>query len=226
MNSLAALELGVLIAVFLTAGAVVLLRSDLTRYHVPVILLALFTLTGAVMIPVGAETIRTDAEEIDYRVEAQSEGCQSGVDGRATEFTELSPTAQEVFLSALRSEDTYTTTARPDEYEISTDTTRENHVEYESDCYSLVGYSGGGVQYGILLNLLFVVGIPVIVGLGVLSAFSYRNRSFRAPSAVVSGLTVLIGLHTVVGLRALLPMSALVAAAVWVLLDGFEPLRE
>lgn len=226
MVSLSAISLGIPVAIFLIAGVLALLRSDLTRYHIPVIMLALFALTSGLMIPVGAEMIQTDAEKIDYRVESQLEGCSTAADVQVTEFNTLSPEAQEVFLSALQSDEVYTTTVHPDEYDLSTDTTQENYIVYESDCYSLVGYSRGGLGYGILFNLLFVIGIPVTIGLATLAGFSYRNRSFRTPVTAVSGITAAVGLYTIVGLRTLIPISFLLAAVVWIVLGDFEPLKE
>jgi hypothetical protein len=223
MVPLSAIQLGIPIAIFLIAGALVFLRSDLTRYHIPAIMLALFALTSGLMIPVGAEMIRSDAEKHDYRVESQVEGCDTPAAERVTEFSELSPAAQEVFLSALRSDEGYTTTVHPEEYEISTDTTQENYIVYESDCYSLVGFQRGTWGHGLLRMGLYVVGIPATIGVALLSVFSYRNESVRTPVAAVSGYVAAVGLYTVVGLRVLILISLLFAAVVWIALEDFEP---
>ena len=221
-----AISLGIPIGIFLIAGVLAFLRSNLTRYHIPVIMLALFALTSAVMIPVGATMIEEDAEKHDYRVESQVEGCDTAADERVTEFSELSPNAQEVFLSALQSDEGYTTTVHPEEYEISTDTTEENYIMYESDCYSLLGFQRGTWGHGFLVIGLFVIGIPLTIGCAALAGFSYRNRSFRTPVAAVSAITAAIGLHTIVGLGTLIPISFLLATAVWIVLGDFEPLQE
>lgn len=121
------------IAVFLVAGAVVSLRSDLTRYHIPTIMLALFTLTSGVLVPVYAYSINRDANTIDYQVESQAEGCETVDTGRVHEFSDLSPDAQDVFLSALQSDGTYATTVAPSEYRIGYDTPPD-YIIYESDC--------------------------------------------------------------------------------------------
>jgi len=226
MVPLSAIQIGIPIAIFLIAGVIVFLRSDLTRYHIPVIMLALFALTSGLMIPVGAEMIQSDAEKHDYRVESQAEECDTTADERVAEFSELSPAAQDVFLSALRSDEGHTTTVRPEEYKISTDTTEENYIVYESDCYSLVGFQRGTWGHGLLRMGLNVVGLPATIGVSLLTVFSYRNKSFRTPVAAVSGYIIAVGLYTVVGLRILILTSLLFAAVMWIVLEDFEPLKE
>jgi len=221
-----AIQLGIPIVIFLIAGVLVFLRSDLTRYHIPVIMLALFALTSGLMIPVGADMIQSNAEKHDYRVESQLEECDTTADDRVTEFSELSPDAQDVFLSTLQSDGGYTTTMHPEEYEISTDTTEENYIVYESDCYSLVGFQRGTWGHGVLRMGLYVVGLPATIGIALLAVFSYRNKSFRTPVAVVSGYIVAVGLYTAVGLRILILTSLLFAAVMWIVLEDFEPLKE
>lgn len=225
MIPISAFQFGIPVAIFLIAAVMAFLRSDLTRYHIPVIMLALFALTSGLMIPVGAELIRTDAERIDYRVTSQQGSCNATADEQVTRFDSLSTEAQDVFLSTLQSDEEYTTTVHPDEYELSTDVGAQNYIIYESDCYSLVGSSRGGLHYGILLHVLPIVGIPIAIGLATLAGFSYRYRNFRIPVTVVSGITTAIGLYTLVGLRTLLPISFLLAATVWIILKDFEPLK-
>lgn len=226
MVSLSVIQLGIPIAIFLIAGVVVFLRADLTRYHIPVIMLALFALTSGLMIPVGAEMIQSDAEKHDYRVESHVEGCSAAADEQINEFSEMSPDAQEVFLSALQSDEEYTTTIHPEEYELSSDTTQENYIVYESDCYSLVGFQKGTWGHAVIRMGLFVVGIPATIGVAFLAAYSYRNKSFRTPVAAVSGYIVAVGLYTVVGLRMLILISLFLAAVVWIVLEDVEPLKE
>ncbi|WP_152420071.1 hypothetical protein [Halorubrum distributum] len=117
------------------------------------------------MIPVGAEMIQSDAEKHDYRVESHVEGCSAAADEQINEFSEMSPDAQEVFLSALQSDEEYTTTIHPEEYELSSDTTQENYIVYESDCYSLVGFQKGTWGHAVIRMGLFVVGIPATIRL-------------------------------------------------------------
>lgn len=226
MIPISAFQFGIPVAIFLIAGVIVFLRSGLTRYHIPVIMLALFALTSGLIIPVGAELIQADAERIDYRVTPQQGSCNETADKQVTRFDTLSTEAQDVFLSTLQSDNEYTTTAHPDEYELSTDVSAENYIIYESDCYLLVGSSRGGLHYGLLIHGLYVVGIPVTIGLAALAGFSYQYRSFRIPVAVVSGITTTIGLYTLVGLRTLLPIGFLLTAAVWIVLEDYEPLKE
>jgi len=226
MVPLSVIQLGIPIAIFLVAGVIVFLRSDLTRYHIPVVMLVLFALTSGLMIPVGAEMIQSDAEKYDYRVKPQVEGCNAAADGQITEFSEMSPDAQEVFLSALESDEEYTTTRHPGEYELSTDTTQENYIVYESDCYSLVGFQRGTWGHAFVRMGLFVVGIPATIGVAFLAAYSYRTKSFRTPVAAVSGYIVAVGLYTVIGLRMLILTSLFLAAVVWIVLEDIEPLKE
>jgi hypothetical protein len=127
-------------------------------------MLALFAVTSGLMVPVGGELLGTDAEKNDYRVESQIEGCDTADDGRVTEFGELSPEAQDVFLSALESDDRYTTTVRPDDYQFSSDTTQWNYVVYESECYGLVASNRGGLGAGLLFWTLIVIGMSLLMG--------------------------------------------------------------
>lgn len=219
-----ALLQGILITISLIAGALVYLRSELTRYHIPVIMLALFALTSGVLVPAAAYSEHREANTIDYRVEPQVEGCDTANPEQVHEFSNLSQDAQDVFLSTLQSNGTHATTVNPDEYAVSFDPT-PNYIVYESDCYSLVGdapHSGGAVV-GVYALLFFA--IPLIIGLAILAAYSYWVDNFRIPTAVVSGITVAAGSHTIVGLRLLIPASLLIVAAVWVLLEDYNPLK-
>jgi hypothetical protein len=225
MLSLPAIELGILIGIFLIAGALVVLRSDLTRYHIPVIVLALFALTSGMLVPAAAYTIQTDAEQIDYQVESQVEGCGTVDDERVSDFSELSSDAQEVFLSTLQSNGEYTTTASPDQFRISSDSTVENYILYESDCYSLVGYSGGGLGTGLFLLLLLFFGIPLTIVLAVLAVYSYRFDNFRIPATAVSGISVAVGLATFVNSSLAISIGFLILGPVWIKLDRFNPLE-
>lgn len=219
-----ALLQGILIAISLISGALVYLRSELTRYHIPVIMLALFALTSGVLVPVSAYSEHREANTTDYRVESQVEGCDTADPERVHEFSDLSQDAQNVFLSALQSDGTHATTVNPDEYSVSFDPT-PNYIVYESDCYSLVGdapHSAGAVV-GIYALLFFA--IPLIIGLAILAVYSYRVDSFRIPATAVSGITVAAGTHTIVGLRLLIPASLLMAVTVWILLEDYKPLK-
>lgn len=224
MLSIPALGLGILVAIFLVAGAVVYLRSELTRYHIPVIMLALFALTSGVLVPVFAYSEHKEANTINYRVESQVDSCDTAAPERMHEFDDLSPDAQDVFLSALESDRSYATTVTPDEYHVSYDPA-PNYIRYESECYSLLGSAphSAGTVIGIYALLLFA--IPIIAVLAILAAYSYRVDSFRIPATAVSGVIIGVGGHTIVGLRLLIPAALLIVAAVWILLDGFEPLR-
>lgn len=224
MLSISVIELGILAAIFLIAGALVYLRSELSRYDIPVIMLALFALTSGVLVPVFAYSEHREANTIDYRVESQVEGCDTGDPERVHEFDDLSPDAQDVFLSALESDRSYATTVTPDEYDVSYDPA-PNYIRYESDCYSLLGSAphSAGTVIGIYALLLFA--IPLIAVLAILAAYSYRVDSFRIPATAVSGIVIGVGGHAVVDLRLLIPACLLIAAAVWILLDDFKPLK-
>lgn len=219
MVSPSAIVLGALLAMFLVAGAVARFRSDLTRSHIPVIVLALLALTSGALITAEYRAATADAERIDYRVDSQVEGCETAAADRVSEFDELSPDAREVFLSTLRSEDGYTTTENPDQFDISSDADVDNYVRYESECYSVVGY-GAGIGSGMYLFVLLFFGIPLTAVLAFLAVYSYRTDSFRTPATVVSVVSV----GTAVWLRAVegtvVPIVAtvalLVVAFIWI----------
>ena len=225
MLSIPALGLGILVAIFLIAGALVYLRSDLTRYHIPVIVLALFALTSGVLVPTAAYTMERENEKIDYQVEDQVEGCDTADAERVTEFDKLSPDAQDVFLSALHSSGQYTTTQSPYPYQISSDSTVENYVVYESDCYSLVGYSRAGIGSGLATLALLVVGVPLTAVLAFLAVYSYWFDSFRIPATTVSGISVAVGLLTIVNFGLAVSIGFLILGPVWIKLDRFNPLK-
>lgn len=219
-----ALLQGILIAIFLVAGALVSLRSELTRYHIPIIVLALLTLTSGVLVPVGAYSADREANTIDYRVEPQVEGCDTADPERVHEFSELSPDARDVFLSALQSDGTYATTVTPDEYDVSYDPA-PNYVRYESDCYSLLGFAPHAGGAGLYIYALLLFGIPLTAVLAILAAYSYRVDSFRIPATTVSGISITVVLARVVNPLAAVSIGLLSLVLVWIKLSGFDPLR-
>ena len=226
MLSPLATVVGALVAIFLVAGGIVRLRSGLTRYHIPVIALALLALTSGAVVAAEYRTTTTEIEQIHYRVDSQAEGCETAETHRVSEFSELSPDAREVFLSALRSVEEYTTTENPDQFYISSDNGVENYVIYESDCHSLVGY-GAGLGAGWYLYTLLLFGVPFTLVLAVLAAYSYRVGSFRTPAAVVSAVCVGAVLWVVANsvFAIAVTIGLLVSGLVWIVLGSFNPLR-
>lgn len=226
MPSPSAIVFGALLAVFLIAGGIVRLRSGLTRYHVPVIALALLALTSGVLIAANYQTTQAELEQIDYTVDSQVEGCETADDNWVFEFDELSPDAQDVFLSTLRSDDGYTTTESPDQFRISSDNNVENYVIYESDCYSLAGY-GAGIGAGMYLFVLLLFGIPFTLLLGVLAVYSYLTDSFRLPATVVSAVSVGTVVTAVTNSQVAIvaTVALLVVGLVWIIRGSFDPLR-
>jgi hypothetical protein len=218
--------LGVLLAILLIAGGIVRLRSGLTRSHIPVIMVALLALTSGVVVAAEYHTTQTEIEQIDYRVESQAEGCDTADDDRVSEFNELSPDAQEVFLSALQSNEAYTTTKDPDQFYISSDNGVENYIIYESDCYSLVGY-GAGLGAGWYLLVLLLFGVPFTFVLAVLAVYSYRIGSFRIPATVVSAVSVGAVLRPVANsvFAIAVTIGLLIVGLVWIIAGGFNPLK-
>ncbi|ELZ56834.1 MULTISPECIES: hypothetical protein [Halorubrum] len=191
------------------------------------IVLALLALTSGMLIATEYHATQTDAERIDYRIEPQAEGCETADADRVSEFDELSPDAQEVFLSTLRSDGEYTTTESPDQFRISSDNDVENYVVYESDCYSLVGY-GAGLGTRIYLYVLLLFGIPFTLALAVLAVYSYRADSFRLPATIVAAVgvgavstaataNVVGGVATAIGV--------FVVGLAWTGLGSFDPLN-
>lgn len=216
---------GVLVAIFLIAGAIARLRSGLTRYHVPVLALALLALTSGVVVAGEYRTTTAEIEQIDYRVDSQAEGCDAAEADRVSEFNELSPDAQDVFLSTLRSDEEYTTTENPDQFYISSDNGVENYIRYESECYSLVGY-GAGLGAGWYIYMLLLFGVPFTLALGVLAAYSYRVGSFRTPAAVASAVSVGAVLWVVANSVFAIAVTGvlLVIGLGWVIFGSFNPL--
>lgn len=165
--------LGALLATYLIVGRSVYRRSDLTRHNILTIGLALLALTSGVLTATAYHTAQTDAEQIEYRVDSQVEGCDTAEDRRVSQFNELSPDAQEVFLSTLQSNGEYTTTKKPDQFDISSDSYVENYIVYDSDCYSLVGF-GAGMGSGMSLLVVLLFGVPITLVLAVLAITSYQ----------------------------------------------------
>ncbi|MXR50583.1 hypothetical protein GRX03_03030 [Halovenus sp. WSH3] len=104
-------------------------------------LLILTVLTGSVTI-VGIEVLQWNADTVEYSIETLSQSCDPQSDSRyVLEYSNLSATDQEIFRSALRADDVYTTRTPPDDFLVQTDTTEDNYVRYDSECYRLTAQS-------------------------------------------------------------------------------------
>jgi LPXTG-motif cell wall-anchored protein len=186
-------------------GAGVLLyrhRRRLTRYHLPAVLLLVLAVTGAFGTAVGFEQAAREGHRVEYTVEqcVTGEDDPAGVgdspvttvpaDRSETDFEDLSPEAQEVFLQTLDNGGTYTAQKRPSDLRYEGDTRAVNYVRYESTCYALVGDTVSGIPFyiprylgaGLLVAVLFLCGW-----------WSLTTPSFRVPVAVLAGSSTGVG---------------------------------
>jgi hypothetical protein len=171
-------------------------RRALTRYHLPAVLLLALAVTGAFGTAVGYEQADREGHRVEYTVEpcVTSDGDSAGVgdatvttvpaDRSETDFENLSPEAQTVFLQTLRNGGTYTAQKRPADLRYEGDTEAVNYVRYESTCYALVGDTASGIPFY----------VPRYLGTGLLSVvlflcgwWSLTTPRFRAPVAVLAG---------------------------------------
>lgn len=220
--------LGVIIAgivIFAVSGAIVFFRSSVTIYHLPLIMLVLLTITSGLAVTVGASQIQADGDKISYTVESTSQEYEISNTEWTYEYSKLSPEAQEVFRSALESDDEYSTRLSPDEFRLMTDTGRnENYIKYNSEYYVLTGSSRGGLgSMFAFLGIVFIGGSATI-GLFSASVISYRRNSFILPATVLSGFSSTVGL-IVIGVRPVEILTVtivLIPILTWVGLRAYE----
>ncbi|WP_336325688.1 hypothetical protein [Halovenus sp. HT40] len=133
-------------------ACVVFLREKITLDLSRPQLLLLVT----VVCPLGtvgvAAGIEYNANTIDYTVD------QCGTHSAETNFSELSPAAQEVFRSTLQANGEYTTQTHPDDLVLERDTGATNYIRYESECYALRGSYRGDFGTGFVIWLVYLIG--------------------------------------------------------------------
>ena len=197
----------------------------LTRYHLPAILLVLLAITVGVTAVVVAGSLSQDTSRIDYAVEPCNESFHGPPDSaeQLREFHDLSLHAQDVFLSALRSEGEYTTLDRPSDFDYISDTTEVNYVQYESTCYVLTA-EGPGPLAGVGSYVLLVGGGAAAVALLVVGLGSLVWPTLKVPLSVLTGLTgtaVLVAASVPSG-RQLLAVVVGIPVVTWLALGLLE----
>lgn len=211
--------------VHLFGGVIAFTRLSVTKYHIPVLVLALLTVTIGLTSVVGAGAIFVETQKIDYRVDQCHDGwVGTSGPGINAEFSELSPAAQEVFRSALQADEKHTRWTNPDDFALETDTTVYNQIEYESTCYLLRATPRG--DFGDELAITFIVFFGGFVTLlfGILSVVSFRRGSVKLPTSILAGLGSVGGL-LVIGatqLRQLAAATVLGVTLTWMVLRVFE----
>ena len=128
---------------------------------------------------VAASNLRADIPQGEYRYEV-TELNETEVPSRITEpngtetpyasesqnrdlhFSNLSSSAQTIFLNTLDSGDTYTTDTHPDDFQLALDTRRRTYVSYQNSTYELFVYDIRAEQF---FSQIFF-GIPIAVGAG------------------------------------------------------------
>ncbi|MXR50759.1 hypothetical protein GRX03_03950 [Halovenus sp. WSH3] len=181
----------------LVSGAVVVYVSSEDTPTGPHLLLVVSLLVGLTTV-LGAGALHLEGEQIEYSVDACA-GNQTG-----TPFSELSPEGREVFRSALQADGAYTTRSHPAEFELQSDVSRTNEIQYESQCYELTARERD--RFGVLSVLVSAAGGGLAVLLALGSLFGYerarRRDSARADeggadseSCPNCGLTLVVGVE-------------------------------
>ena len=184
------LFLGVGGVVFFVGGVIAYYRSSVTMNTTLVLVLLAVTcsLTGVV----GVSATYTDAQKYDYTVEeTSSQNCNSEnvtTFNEYSDYSNLSPEAQEIFHSTLQTDGEYTTTTHPDDLRLQSDTTSLNFIQYESTCYALSALSRGGLGTGFMI--IFYVIAAAVGGLFAIvisrSVYSHLSPDLREPTTDAS----------------------------------------
>lgn len=156
---------GVAVAIYLTS------KGALSVHQLYILL----SVSIALMTLLGAGAIDSYGDTIEYTVDQCTErGTDGGMDHQTvnsgTEFSELSPEAQDVFRSALqasRADGEYTTRRHPDEFELRRDTETTNEIQYESECYELTAQYRANVEANIWGTVFSAIGASLAVALAV-----------------------------------------------------------
>lgn len=162
---------GVAVAVYLTSKGTLPVHL---LYIVLGVAIALMTLLGAGAIDSYGDTIEytvDQCEELD-----PEDGTDNRTGNPGTQFSELSPEAQDVFRSALqasRAGDVYTARRHPDEFELRKDTDTTNEIQYESECYALTAQYRANVRASILSAFISAIGLILAL---VLAVFGLARR--------------------------------------------------
>lgn len=222
--------------VFILGGMRAHFQLSVTVYHIPLIVLLLLIVTGGLTGGIIAFNTVPEADKIDYRTSTARSDCgefsgYSEPDDTdvTTQYRELSPTAQEIFRSALRADGIYTTNERPDDFRYRHESTLgENYIRYNADCYELnadprgTGFEGDLTRLGNILSGTFLA----VVVLFVAKRVSWERRSFKLPTAILVGLGSMGGLAVGGLLNQLAGAAVLIGLLTWVGLTGIERMMD
>jgi len=169
--------------------------APLTRYQIPALVMLLVGISAGVAVT-GQAYSMVETENTYLYTGSQIDESDVPSDATVTAFEELSPTAQDIFLTVHDRGDEYRTTEKAsnlqyDDDDVSMD--GYNYVRYEDDYYNLYAAvdSGQGLGAWVVLSL----GLPVALVLVVLGVVSWAFDLVKLPSGVLSGLMV-VGLGT------------------------------
>lgn len=190
-------------------------NRQLTKYHIPAILLLLLGIAAAFGTVAGYELADREVNGIDYNVQASQPVEEKSSDTQETpsntqetlttsvpgikiggpyEFDELSSDAQDVFLSTLRNDGTYTTRTSPSEFQDNTADAGGPafaHIRHNSTWYKITVDAGGGPSIISPLILIlfggFLAGVILEAGWA-----SVLLPSFKFPVSVLIGLIAVV----------------------------------
>lgn len=170
---------------------------SLRRYQLPAVVVVLVGV-GVGVAGVGQAYGMMQSEERYLYWSEQVEASTIPADATVTQFQDLSPAAQEIFLTVQEREDTYSTTRQADDLQYDDDDVLMdgyNYVRYEGDSYRF--YAGVETGSGLGALLYLVGGLASAGVLGALGVASWTYDLVKLPVSVVSGLAVLsLGIQT------------------------------
>lgn len=158
-------------------------HQPFTKYHKVGIILLLIGVTAAFGTVLTFESADREARGMEYSVVAEQPPEEQSVDAQETQeiitapqgskmggpykFEDLSPDAQDVFLSTLRGDGSYFTRTSPP-WEFQDHTAGDGgpgyaFVRYDSTWYKITVDSGGGPMAGIGKLVMLVTGVPLTV---------------------------------------------------------------
>jgi len=160
------------------------------RYQVPAVVLLVLGLS--IGVPAVGQAYTTMQSEEAYRYAgSQIDASEVPADVSPTPFAELSPTAQEIFLTVHDRGDDYTTTKQASDFQYNDDDVAMdgyNYIQYEGEYYQVYAAVQTGSDLGALLSLTGgLAGAFILVGLGLVTLV-FDLVTF--PSGVVSGVVV------------------------------------
>jgi len=164
--------------------------SPLTRYQVPALVILLVGISGGVAVA-GQAYSMVETENTYLYTGSQIDESDVPSDATVTAFEELSPTAQEIFLTVHDRGDEYRTTEQASDLQYDDDDVSVdgyNYVRYEGDYYNLYAAIDSGQELGAWVVLY--LGLPVALVLIVLGVISWAFDLVKLPSGVLSGLVV------------------------------------